>query len=80
MVFYEVIFDEVWLERFEDLVNYVIDYFFDIIIYFFNYIFDFDFFLIVRKKELGDGVIFSFNFLMVRVLFVLGIYLYEEEY
>ncbi len=80
MALYEVTFDEVWLERSEDLANYAIDHFLDTTTYLFNYTSDLDPPLIARKKELGDGAIPSSNSSMARALFALGTYLYEEEY
>lgn len=69
---YEVTFDENWIQKSEDWMNYVIQHFYDDEEKFFFYTSDKAEKLIQRKKEIFDNVIPSSNAIMARNLFRLG--------
>lgn len=77
---YEVTFDEKWLYKANDLAEYTIKHFFDEKTAMFNYTSDIDPPLIARKKELSDNVIPGSNSSIARGLFILGTYLYNNDY
>ncbi len=77
---YEVTFDEKWLYKANDLAEYAIDHFFDEKTAMFNYTSDIDPPLIARKKELSDNVIPGSNSAIARGLFILGTYLYKNDF
>ncbi|MEM9820886.1 MAG: thioredoxin domain-containing protein [Bacteroidota bacterium] len=77
---YEATFDEKWLYRAKDLVDYAIVHFFEPSSGMFNYTSDLDPPLIARKKELGDNVIPGSNSSIARAMHLLGIYFYDENY
>ncbi len=77
---YEVTFDEKWLYEANDLAEYTIKHFFDEESAMFNYTNDIDPPLIARKKELSDNVIPGSNSSIARSLFILGTYLYNNDY
>jgi uncharacterized protein len=77
---YEVTFDEKWLYKANDLAEYAIQHFFDEKSAMFNYTSDIDPPLIARKKELSDNVIPGSNSSIARGLFILGTYLYNNDY
>lgn len=77
---YEVTFDEKWLYKANDLADYAIKHFFDKESAMFNYTSDIDPPLIARKKELSDNVIPGSNSSIARGLFILGTYLYNNDY
>ena len=77
---YEVTFDEKWLYKANDLAEYAIKHFFDEETAMFNYTSDIDPPLIARKKELSDNVIPGSNSSIARGLFILGTYLYNNDY
>jgi len=77
---YEVTFDEKWLYKANDLVEYTLKHFFDEKTAMFNFTSDIDPPLIARKKELSDNVIPGSNSSIARGLFILGTYLYKNDY
>ena len=77
---YEVTFDEKWLYKADDLAKYAIEHFFDEKTAMFNYTSDIDPPLIARKKELSDNVIPGSNSSIAKGLFILGTYLYNNDY
>lgn len=77
---YEVTFDEKWLYKANDLAEYAIKHFFDEETAMFNYTSDIDPPLVARKKELSDNVIPGSNSSIARSLFILGTYLYKNDY
>jgi uncharacterized protein YyaL (SSP411 family) len=77
---YEVTFDENWLYKANDLAEYTIQHFFDKHSAMFYYTSDIDPPLIARKKELTDNVIPGSNSAIARGLFILGTYLYNNDY
>ena len=77
---YQVTFDEQWLKKAEGLVNYATQYFFDEEDQMYFYTSSLDPPLVARKKVLPDNVISGSNSIMARVLYDLGLYLYNEEY
>src|SRR5690606_16769971 len=77
---YEVTFDEKWLYKANDLAEYAIGHFFDEKSGMFHYTSDIDPPLVARKKELSDNVIPGSNSAFARSLFILGTYLYKNDY
>ncbi|MBN2658849.1 MAG: thioredoxin domain-containing protein [Spirochaetales bacterium] len=77
---YELIFDSLWLERAEQLVNYVLSHFNDSDSPLFFYKSDRDRPLIARKKEILDNVIPSSNSQMGENLYRMGLILHRQEY
>jgi uncharacterized protein YyaL (SSP411 family) len=77
---YQAVFEEVWLLRAMNLLNYAIDHFYDKSTGMFYYTSDIDPPLIARKMEISDNVIPSSNSEMAKNLFVLGHYYSNEEY
>jgi len=77
---YQVTFDEQWLQDARALVDYAVEHFSDEATGLFFYTSDIDPPLVTRKKEVTDNVIPASNSVMARVLYDLGLYLYEPEY
>ncbi|MDX1479754.1 MAG: thioredoxin domain-containing protein, partial [Saprospiraceae bacterium] len=76
---YEVTFDEAWLDKARDLVDYTRQHFFDEATGLFFYTSDLDPPLVARKKETGDNVIPGSNSVMAKVMHKLGLYFYDTE-
>ncbi len=77
---YEATFEEKWLQEARQLTNYTLEHFLDSETKMFYYTSDEDPELLTRKMELSDGAISSSNSTMARNLYLLGTYLYEENY
>ena len=77
---YQATFEENWLEEAQQLTAYTLDHFYDKSSGMFYYTSDLDPMLIARKMELSDNVIPSSNSEMAKNLFVLGHYLYKDDY
>ena len=77
---YQATFDEKWLNKSEDLTQYVMANFYDEKSRMFFYTSSQDAPLVARKKELSDNVIPASNSVMAKNLFHLGTYLYKDEY
>ncbi|MDD5185989.1 MAG: thioredoxin domain-containing protein [Paludibacter sp.] len=77
---YQATFDEKWLKEAQQLCYYSIEHFLDGDSGMFYYTSDLDPALIARKMELSDNVIPSSNSEMAKNLFILGQYLYNEDY
>ncbi|HEY5592771.1 MAG TPA: thioredoxin domain-containing protein, partial [Paludibacter sp.] len=77
---YQTTFEENWLEEAQKLTAYTLDHFYDKSSGMFYYTSDLDPMLIARKMELSDNVIPSSNSEMAKNLFVLGHYLYKDDY
>ncbi len=77
---YQATFDERWLQDARQLATYTLDHFYDKGSGMFYYTSDSDQALIARKMEVTDNVIPSSNSEMAKNLFVLGQYLYDDEY
>jgi len=77
---YQATFDEKWLNKSEDLTQYVMANFYDEKSRMFFYTSSQDAPLVARKKELSDNVIPASNSVMAKNLFRLGTYLYKDEY
>ena len=77
---YESTFDEVWLSRAEQLVNYALEYFYDKNSGMFFFTSDLDPQLVARKMEINDNVIPASNSVMANALFDLGTILDKENY
>lgn len=77
---YEATFEEKWLYQAEQLCNYTIKHFFNGDNGMFYYTSNKDPELIARKMELSDNVIPSSNSSMAHNLYLLGTYLYKNEY
>ena len=77
---YQATFDEKWLKTAEYLTDYSILHFFDEESGMFYFTSDQDEALITRKTEISDNVIPSSNSQMAKNLFVLGQYLYNDNY
>ena len=76
---YQVSFDESWLDLADKVISYADQHFFDEATGMFNYTSDLDPPLIARKKELADNVIPASNSAMAKNLYVLGLYLYDQD-
>ncbi len=76
---YQITFDESWLHRAKDLMQYTENHFYDEKSGYFFYTSDQDPALIARKIELFDNVLPSSNAIMAHNLFLLGHYFYEEN-
>jgi uncharacterized protein YyaL (SSP411 family) len=77
---YQATFDEKWLQEADRLTAYVLAHFYDEPSGMFYYTSDIDPPLIARKMEIVDNVIPSSNSSMAKNLFVLGHYLYKDDY
>jgi len=77
---YEATFDEIWLIRAEQLVNYSLEYFYDKNSGMFYFTSNLDPELVARKMEINDNVIPASNSVMANVLYDLGTLLDKGEY
>jgi len=77
---YQGTFQEKWLREAQLLTDYALDHFYDPASGMFFYTSDLDPSLIARKMEISDNVISSSNSEMAMNLFILGRYLYSDEY
>jgi len=77
---YQATFDEKWLNEAQQLTAYALAHFYDTKSGMFYYTSDVDPSLIARKMELSDNVIPSSNSEMSKNLFILGQYLYDDNY
>jgi uncharacterized protein len=77
---YEATFDEIWLSRAEQLVNYALEYFYDKNSGMFYFTSRLDPELVARKMEINDNVIPASNSVMANVLYDLGTLLDKGEY
>lgn len=77
---YQATFDEKWLNEAHNLLQYTMNHFYDSDSGMFFYTSDIDPNLIARKMEISDNVIPSSNSQMAKNLFVLGKYLYKDDY
>jgi len=77
---YEATFEEKWLREAEQLCDYTVKHFLNKENGMFYYTSDQDPDLITRKMELSDGAIPSSNSSMAQNLYLLGTYLYKNEY
>jgi uncharacterized protein len=76
---YEVTFDEKWLQKSKQLVDYCFDHFYDIDSGFFAFTSNLDEKLITTHFEIEDNVISASNSVMANNLFKLSIY-FENQY
>ncbi len=77
---YQVTFEEEWLYKAKDLVDYATSHFFDKKSGMYNYTSDLDPPLIARKMETSDNVIPASNSVIAKNLYLLGLYFYDEAY
>ena len=77
---YQATFDQQWLNKAEALLKYSLSHFFDKSTGMFYYTSDIDISLIARKMEISDNVIPSSNSEMAKNLFLMGRYLYNDNY
>jgi hypothetical protein len=77
---YEVTFDEKWLYRAKDLLEYTLAHFADAESGLFFYTSDIDPPLVARKMETADNVIPGSNSQMARNLHTLGLFFYKNEW
>jgi uncharacterized protein YyaL (SSP411 family) len=77
---YQVTFEEKWLLEADQLMRYALNHFFNQQIGLFYYTSDKDPPLITRNIELTDNVIPSANSEMAKNLYLLGHYLYNDDY
>ncbi len=77
---YEATFDQKWLDRAKELMDYVIVHFYDEKSGMFWYTSDLDPPLIARKMEVSDNVIPSSNSSIAKGLFLLGTLYYNTDY
>jgi len=77
---YQATFDETWLSKAKNLINYTIDHFYDSTNGMFYYTSDLDSKLIARKMEVMDNVIPASNSEMAKNLFILGTYFHDINY
>ncbi|MBY5957586.1 thioredoxin domain-containing protein [Membranicola marinus] len=77
---YQATFDETWLDEADQLLTYALQHFFDSATGLFYYTSNMDPALVARKMELTDNVIPSSNSEMAKNLYILGQYLYRDEY
>lgn len=77
---YRATFNEDWLRRAKDLLDYTLIHFYDRSSGMFYYSSDIDAPLIARKMEISDNVIPSSNSEMAKNLYLLGHYFSDEEY
>jgi uncharacterized protein YyaL (SSP411 family) len=77
---YQATFAEKWLYKAETLLKYTLNHFFDKRSNMFFYTSDLDPELIARKMEVTDNVIPASNSTMAMNLYLLGQYLFKEDY
>ena len=77
---YQVTFDEKWLLKAKDLIDYSTIHFFDKKSGMFNYTSDLDPPLIARKMETSDNVIPASNSVIAKELYLLGLYFYDQDF
>ena len=77
---YQATFDEKWLNKANDLMEYTLEHFHDEKSGMFFYTSDVDAPLIARKMEISDNVIPASNSSIARGLYYLGLYLYKDDY
>ena len=77
---YEATFNEIWLNRAEQLVSYSLENFFDIKSGMFYFTSKLDPELVARKMEINDNVIPASNSVMANVLYDLGTLLDNDDY
>jgi len=77
---YQISFDEMWLDKADGLMQYVIIHFYDEKSGMFFYTSDLDDPLVARKMEIADNVIPSSNSAIARGLFNLGTLTYNKDY
>lgn len=77
---YQTTFDEKWLSEARDLMQYVMDHFYDPTSNMFFFTSDKDMALIARKKEIQDNVIPASNSSIAKSLFVLSYYFDHPNY
>ena len=77
---YQATFDEQWLQHADKYMKYTIEHFYDKESGMFFYTSDQDNPLIARKMEVSDNVIPGSNSSIGMGLFLLGTYLYKDEY
>jgi len=77
---YQATFEEKWLNKADDLMQYTLTHFFDEKSGMFFYTSDVDNPLIARKMEVSDNVIPASNSSIALDLFYLGTYLYKDDY
>ena len=77
---YQVTFEEKWLYKAKDLVDYATTHFFDEKSGMYNYTSDLDPPLIARKMETSDNVIPASNSVMAKNLYTLGLYFYNQDF
>ena len=76
---YQVTFDEKWLYKAKDLVDYAAVHFFDEKSGMYNYTSDIDPPLIARKMEVSDNAIPASNSVIAKDLYLLGLYFYQPK-
>ena len=77
---YQVTFEEKWLLKAKDLVDYATTHFFDAESGMYNYTSDLDPPLIARKMETSDNVIPASNSVIAKDLYLLGLYFYDRDF
>ena len=77
---YQVEFDEVWINRAEEIVNYAMTHFYDKERSMFYFTSDKQSDLVARKMELTDNVIPASNSIMANVLYSLGLLKDKNEW
>ena len=77
---YQVTFEEKWLYKAKDLVDYATTHFFDEKSGMYNYTSDLDPPLIARKMQINDAEIPASNSVMAKDLYLLGLYFYNQEF
>ncbi len=77
---YQATFDEIYLREAKALTEYTLAHFYNTKTGMFYYTSDVDPALIARKLEISDNVIPSSNSVMAKNMFVLGAYLYRDDY
>jgi len=77
---YQVTFDEKWLLKAKDLVDYATTHFFDTESGMYNYTSNLDPPLIARKMETSDNVIPASNSVIAKDLYLLGLYFYDQDF
>ncbi|MEM7372677.1 MAG: thioredoxin domain-containing protein [Bacteroidota bacterium] len=77
---YQATFEEQWLFEADQLMTYVSEHFFDVSSGMYYFTSDQDEELITRSREIPDNVIPSSNSSLAKGLFLLGTYLYKQDY
>ncbi|MEL6697337.1 MAG: thioredoxin domain-containing protein [Bacteroidota bacterium] len=77
---YQATFDAQWLEKAAQLMEYALAHFYDASTGTFFYTSDLDDPLVSRTRELSDNVIPGSNSSFTKGLFLLGTYLYKQDY